>query len=193
MRLRSIIVGCLTLFVGFSAVTKEAQATTLMEMTTEEMVDMSDLVLRGTVSETWTEMGENGRIWTRAQIDVDHMYKGDGDIDTVVVDQLGGHHAGVTMHIEGATRFSIGEEIVIFLDELESGRISPLGMFTGKWTVRMDPYTHVPIVQRFTVGAREVYDHRFLPLPRQADRIFLSDLETMIIDRVRTGPDIEVQ
>ena len=193
MRLRSMIVGCLTIFIGLAAVPKDAQATSLMDMTTEDMVDASDLVLRGTVSETWTEVGDHGRIWTRAQVDVAEMYKGDEAIRTVVVDQLGGHHAGMTMHIEGATRFSVGEEIVIFLDELQSGRICPLGMFTGKWTVRIDPYTQSEIVQRFTVGAREVYDHRFLPLPRENDRIFLTDLENTIVDRVRTGPHIEVQ
>ena len=193
MRLRSMIVGCLTIFIGLAAVPKDAQATSLMDMMTEDMVDASDLVLRGTVSETWTEVGDHGRIWTRAQVDVAEMYKGDEAIRTVVVDQLGGHHAGMTMHIEGATRFSVGEEIVIFLDELQSGRICPLGMFTGKWTVRIDPYTQSEIVQRFTVGAREVYDHRFLPLPRENDRIFLTDLENTIVDRVRTGPHIEVQ
>jgi hypothetical protein len=177
--------GSLALTVGLLTVPNEAQATSLKKMTTVDMVDTADLVVRGTVAETWTEVGEHGRIWTRAQIDIQQTYKGETGLETIVVDQLGGHYAGVTMHIEGASRFSQDEEVVIFLDELESGRISPLGMFTGKWTVRLDPYTQTKIVQRFTVAASQDYDHRFIPLPQAEDRIYLSDFETTVLDRVR--------
>jgi hypothetical protein len=197
MRMRSVLLGSLVFAAGLVALSPEAEATSLKKMTTVQMVDGSDLIVRGTVAETWTEVGENGRIWTRAQLDIIRVYKGESQIDTVVVDQLGGAFGGVTMHVEGATRFSTDEEIVIFLDELESGRICPLGMFSGKWTVRLDPYSQTEIVQRFTVGAGENYDHRFIPLPQSEDRIFLSDFETTVIDRVRTakaaGPQSEVK
>ena len=193
MRLRSVLMGSLALLTGLMVMSQEAEATSLKKMSTEQMVDASDLILRGTVAETWTEVAEGGRIWTRAQVDVTRVYKGDSTIETIVVDQLGGHYAGVTMHVEGATRFSHEEEIVIFLDELESGRISPLGMFTGKYTVRLDPYTQTNIVQRFTVAAKQSYDHRFLPLPEQDARIYLADFETQILDRVLVGPTTEVK
>ena len=193
MRLRSVLMGSLALLTGLMVSSQEAEATSLKKMSTEQMVDASDLIIRGTVAETWTEVAGGGRIWTRAQVDVTRVYKGDETIETVVVDQLGGHYGGITMHVEGATRFSHEEEIVIFLDELESGRISPLGMFTGKYTVRIDPYTQTEIVQRFTVAAKQVYDHRFIPLPQPDARIYLSDFETQIIDRVLAGPQQEVK
>jgi hypothetical protein len=185
--------GSLVMMVGLLATPRQAQATSLKKMTTVQMVDASDLIVRGTVAETWTELEENGKIWTRAQIDISRVYKGEGQLETIVVDQLGGHYAGVTMHVEGATRFSHGEEVVIFLDELKSGHISPLGMFSGKWTVRLDPYSQTEIVQRFTVKSNTVYDHRFLPLPAAEDRIYLSDFETTVTDRVRVGPPAEVK
>ena len=193
MRLPSVLMGTLVFAAGLLAAAPEAQATSLKKMTTVEMVDAADLIVRGTVAETWTEVGENGRIWTRAQVDVQKTYKGEQGLETIVVDQLGGQYAGVTMHVEGAARFSHGEEIVIFLDELRSGRISPLGMFTGKYTVRLDPYSQSEIVQRFTVKASSDYDHRFIPLPKTDDRIFLSDFETLLIDRVQSGPTVEVK
>ena len=193
MRLRSVLIGTLFLGCSFIAATPEAQATSLKKMTTVEMVDTADMIVRGTVAETWTEVGQNGRIWTRAQIDIVRTYKGELGLDTIVIDQLGGKYAGVTMHIEGAARFSHGEEIVIFLDELKSGKLSPLGMFTGKWTIRLDPYTQEEIVQRFTVKSSQDFDHRFLPLPASADRIYLSDFENTVIERVKSGPTVEVK
>ena len=66
-------------------------------------------------------------------------------------------------------------------------------MFTGKWTVRMDPYTQTKIVQRFTVKAGRDFDHRFIPLPAPADRIYLSDFETTVTDRVKLGHTAEVK
>jgi hypothetical protein len=193
MRFRSVLMASLVLIAGLGFTPQDAQATSLKKMTTVQKVDASDLIVRGTVVETWTELAENGVIWTRAQIDISRVYKGDSQLETIVVDQLGGHYAGVSMHVEGATRFGQSEEVFIFLDELESGRTSPLGMFSGKWTVRMDPYSQTEIVQRFTVGVNENYDHRFIPLPAAADRIFLSDFETTVIDRVRIGPPAEVK
>ena len=193
MRFRSVLMASLILVSGLVINSQDAQATSLKKMTTVQMVDASDLIIRGTVAETWTELAENGVIWTRAQIDISRVYKGDSQLETIVVDQLGGHYAGVSMHVEGATRFGHDEDVVIFLDELTSGHISPLGMFTGKWTVRMDPYSQTEIVQRFTVGVNESYDHRFIPLPAREDRIFLSDFETTVIARVRVGPPAEVK
>ena len=192
MRLSSVLTGSLLISGGLLAASPDAEAS-FKTMTTNDMVDASDFIVRGTVTETWTEVGEHGRIWTRAQLDVTRTYKGDTDLQTIVIDQLGGQYAGVTMHVDSAARFSYGEEIVVFLDELNNGRICPLSMFAGKWTVRMDPYTQENIVQRFTVEAGETYDHRFLPLPPAAARIYLTDFETKIVDRMSIDTQQEVK
>ena len=184
MRFRSVLIGTVFLACSYLAATPEAEAS-FKKMSTVEMVDAADMIVRGTVVETWTEVGEHGRIWTRAQINIIESYKGAGDARSIVVDQLGGEYGGVRMHIDSAAQFSHGEEIVIFLDELRSGKLCPISMFAGKWTVRLDPYTQTKIVQRFTVEAGAEYDHRFIPLPSPSARIYLSDFKTTINDRVK--------
>ena len=89
----------------------EAEAS-FKKMSTVEMVDAADMIVRGTIAETWTEVDENGRIWTRAQINIIESYKGAGDARSIVVDQLGGEYGGVRMH-DSAAQFSHGEEAVL--------------------------------------------------------------------------------
>lgn len=162
-----------------------AEATTLREMTFDERVSASELIVRGTVQETWTEHMPDGQVWTRAQVAVEAVFKGDSSLEMVIVDQIGGAYGSTFQVVPGSARFSAGEEVVLMLDERPSGRLLPLGMSTGKWTVRLDPYSHQPIVQRFDPGHGEEYDHRFIPLPQAAELQQLSDLEGRIIDSVR--------
>ncbi len=161
-----------------------AEATTLRKMTFAERVDAAELIVRGTVQETWSEMGDDGQVWTRTQVAVEKVYKGDRDYEMVVVDQVGGAYGSQLQVVSGSARFSLGESVILLLDEQSSGRLMPLGMSTGKWTVRLDPYTQGEIVQRFDPGMALDYDHRFIPLPKAENRETLGDLEGRILDVV---------
>ena len=68
----------------------DASATSMVELTRHQMVDAADYVVRGTITETWTEPDARGTIWTRAQLVVSRVYKGEPEMDAVIVDQLGG-------------------------------------------------------------------------------------------------------
>ncbi|MEC7947772.1 MAG: hypothetical protein VX265_09415 [Myxococcota bacterium] len=164
---------------------RDAAATTFMKTTLEQRVDMADVIVRGTVTEVWTERDDNGVIWTRAQVEVDRVLKGDADLETVVVDQLGGEWAGMHMAMPGASRYSVGEDLVVMVQELESGYMAPVGMFQGKYTVAMDPRIREKIAVRFYVANHRKYDHRFAPLPDESDVVTVADLESRILDAVR--------
>lgn len=164
-----------------------ADATTMVKLSTEQMTDASDLVVRGTVVEVWTEPDARGRVWTRAQIEVEEILKGDDTTAAVVVDQPGGVWGGVTTDVAGVARFDVGEEAVFFLEELGSGRVSPIGMFQGKYTVSLDPATREELVQRVVLPISAPYDHRFLPAP--TERLTLDALEASVRDRVAVGWD----
>lgn len=164
-----------------------AEATTLREMTFVERVAASELVVRGTVQEVWTEYGEDGQVWTRAQLEVERVYKGDVDSEFLVIDQVGGTYAGNLQLVSGGARFSPGESVVMMLDQRPNGRLMPLGMSTGKWTIRIDPYTQGEIVQRFSPSMAEDYDHRFIPLPKAEERQTLGDLEDHILSVVESA------
>lgn len=164
-------------------------ATTLARLSTEQLVDASELIVRGTVVEVWSELDERGAVWTRAQISVSEVMKGDAEVTTVVVDQQGGTYGGRTYESGAAARFSPGEDAVLFLERLESGRVVPVGMVQGKYTVQMDPYLRAPVAHRVTMPFSVEYDARFLPLPKNGTQLRLEDLTGQVRDRVEAGWD----
>ena len=97
----------------------DSHATSMVELTTQQLTDASNVIVIGKVTEVWTEPDGQRRVWTRAQVEVDQVLKGDTDIDAVVVDQVGGTFAGKLVSVHGAARFSRGERVLLFLEELE--------------------------------------------------------------------------
>ena len=176
----------MTTAMAFSA---SVTASTVVVLSTDQMVDASDAVVHGTITEVWTEEDANGLVWTRAQIEVDRVLKGNKTKDAYVVDQMGGTFGGNQTTVPGRTRFSRGEEGVFFLEQLGSGKFSTVGMSQGKLTVRLDPYSREKIVQSFNLAPARAYDHRFIPLPSAAERRFLNDFVDDIEARVQAGWD----
>ena len=166
-----------------------AHATTLADLTTDQLVDSSDAIVRGKIVEIWTEQANDGSVWTRAQVEVSQTYKGDASRTAYVIDQAGGTWGSSRTIVHGAARFSQGEEVVLFLENLKSGKIVPVGMTQGKFTLRLDPNSRTMLAQRFTPAPTQAYDHRFIPLPKLESRQYLADLEDTIIRRVQAGWD----
>lgn len=175
--------------VGAMLTATDAGATSLARLSTEQLVAASELIVHGTVVEVWTERDDRGAIWTRAQVEVEHVYKGDASLDVVVVDQRGGSYGGMIDVVQDAPRYSVGEEAVIFLETLGNGHTVSVGMVQGKFNVTMDPYQKKKIVQHFTTPYGTAYDGRFAPLPPAASRVTLESLEDSIEAAVARGWD----
>jgi hypothetical protein len=166
-----------------------AEATTIVPLTTDQLVDASDTVVRGTVTEVWTERDpDSGYVWTHAQVEVSNVLKGD-DAELLIIQQPGGEWAGSATTVAGTARFSVGEDAYFFVEHLESGRSVTTGMFQGKFNTQMDPYSRQVIVHRFPVSATTEFDHRFIPLPSEDQRVNTIDFEDHIMTRVESGWD----
>ncbi len=176
----------------FAGAGNVANATTMVQLSTQQMVDAATSIVRGTITEVWTEEDDKGVVWTRAQLEVTRTYKGDTSKQAYVIDQIGGQYGGNISSVEGAARFSPGEEGVFFLEHLGSGRTTTVGLSQGKFTLRLDPYSAETIAQRFIPAPGQDYDHRFIPLPAEGKRLFLVDLEESIENRVVAGWDGKV-
>jgi len=177
------VVGCI------SVASPPAAATTMIELTTHQLVDASTAIVRGVITEVWAEEDSNGVVWTRAQVEVTQTLKGDANKKAYIVEQMGGGFGGNNTQVAGTARFSVGENALFFLETLGNGRITTVGLSQGKFTTRMDPYTQETIAQRFTPPPRQAFDHRFIPLPKAGAKLFLSDLVDMVENRVENGWD----
>jgi hypothetical protein len=164
-----------------------AHATTFAPTTQEERIDAAELIVRGVIREVWAEEDASGMIWTRAQVDVQRVYKGKVNENTIIIEQLGGTYAGRTVRVDGVARFDVNEDVVLLLDRRKNGNLRTVGMTMGKFTVRLDPYSRREIVQQVQIPLERAYDHRFIPLPPEGERFALSDLEAKIQRRVEAS------
>lgn len=178
------------LLVGLTAAwVSPASATTLAPLSDEQIVDASDAIVRGTVTSVETVV-VRGLVRTYAEIDVEKVYKGDLHEAHITLESLGGVLDGTVYPVHSAARYSVGEEVVAFVNPHPSrGTWGTVGMMLGKYTIRQNPADGSDMVVRFTVPYEESYDARFVPAPPQADRVSLRAFEEKIEARVTLGWD----
>lgn len=168
--------------------TTVAEATSLAPLSVEQLTDASDYIVRGEITETWTEVDDKGYVWTRARLKVSDTYKGADNPSELVIDSLGGEYAGQTLHIEARAVFSKYEDALVFLTEMENGRLVPVGKFLGKYTIR-----RAPDVDRYYARTwhptNQAFDARFLPHPEPENRVYLDSLMERVEARLDAGWD----
>lgn len=165
-----------------------AHATTISPLSIEQKTDASDLVVRGTVTAVWTEPDANGVLWTRAQLEVTRAYKGQPD-RALVISQLGGTVSTGAAVTELGARFSVGEDAIFFLEWSAPERLTVVGWYLGKYTVRIHPDDGAEIVVTGTLPMSMPYDHRFLPHPPLDERVLTAELVARVEARVALGWD----
>jgi len=177
------------MFFSILFATQQAYATTMVPLSLHQLVDAADEVVKGQVTEVWTEPDQKtGMVWTYAQIEVTKILKGDpGSI--VILEQPGGKWGSKEASVEGVARFSVGEEGYFFVEHLDSGHNVSVGMSQGKFNIIMDPYQRKEIAVRFPVHIQNSFDHRFIPLPPPKQRTTTANFELSITNRVHQGWD----
>jgi hypothetical protein len=113
-----------------------AHATVLVPLDTKALTARASSVVLGTVESQvarWTD--DRQAIFTDVTIRVTRAYKGTVKPgERVVVRREGGVIDGVGMRVFGAASFSVGEEVVVFL-EMRGGAPYTVGMTQGKLRV----------------------------------------------------------
>jgi len=163
-----------------------AHATTFAELTQQQRVDASVYVVEGRVTRVWTELDNNGMVWTRAAVEVDQVFKGKDDVREIIVDTAGGQADGVQVHVPGAASFSKDERVILFLDQVND-RYTPVQMFLGKFSIRMASDTKSLYAMRWLADEKEKFDARFLPHPPADRRVSYESLVQEIEAQVATG------
>jgi hypothetical protein len=177
--------------IGLLAAEQSAHATSLANLSVEQITDASTYIVRGTVTRTWTVVDDHGMVWTRAEVEVTDVLKGPDRPATIEVESMGGVGPdGQVVSMEGATRFSAMEDAVFFLHPVAGEpRFHTVGWFLGKYTIRRAPHDDRLAVVRYTAGSEVRYDARFLPVPDEAHRVYLDDLLSQVQARLKTGWD----
>ena len=175
----------LALLIGFSI---EAQATTMVQLSVDQLIDASDTIVKAQVVSLWTEVDPKTQmIWTHAQLEISEILKGNLESEYLVIEQPGGAWGSKRATIESVARFSLDEEGYFFVEHLSTDRSVPVGMFQGKYNIIMDPYTQQELVHRFPLHPSRTFDHRFIPLPPEEHRVTADSFEEKILTHLEEG------
>ena len=183
------------LAVGASAVgvSTDAHASVLEKSTESQRIDRADLIIRGTVVESWVEHNLRDMVMTHYLVDTSMVLKGDAPDGYVHVAVLGGEMSTFSTLVEGAARYNVGEEVLLLLAYKENfDHYVTMSMAKGKYTIRLDPESRREIVQRVNVPNNLKYDHRFLPFPSNDEKVFVDDFEERVLDIVSGRIPVEV-
>lgn len=103
---------------GLSAM---ADATTALFLSRDDLVRISDVVVRVKVGKAVSGESEDKTAFiTRTDIEVTQFLKGSGS-SHIIVEQFGGKHNGKTQRILGDAKLVPGEDAVVFLKRGEKG------------------------------------------------------------------------
>ena len=125
-----------------------ARAMTLVPMTTAEMVEAADWVVRGTVESAtvgWNESGTMVYTWTTIRVDEPYGPAARKCPAQLVICQPGGRVGNRVCVVPGMPEYRRGEDVVVFLERRatvqsakHAAEYMPVGAVQGKYTVMKD-------------------------------------------------------
>ena len=119
-----------------------AAASTLPELSFNEMTDSSEIVVSGHVTRTWTDWdAEHKYLWTHYELAVSAAHKG-AAARIVDIAEPGGEKDGIGMAISGATPYHVGESVLVFLSRMPNGYLRTTGFGQGKYLVDAAGHVH---------------------------------------------------
>lgn len=112
-----------------------AGATSVPQLSFEELIDHSDLIVSGQVTRSWAEWdSEHKFIWTHYEVAVSAAHKGTPGA-TAVVSEVGGIVGDRGMSVAGTVGYQTGEKVLVFLTRVPNGYLRTTGWGQGKYTV----------------------------------------------------------
>lgn len=129
-------------------------ATTSQRLSLAQLANEADLVIRGQVQEMKSqESSDRSAITTTVVISVEEQWKGPKR-STLSLKQPGGSVGGITQRVTGLPQFSLGEEVILFLEKQEDGHYVTAGSRQGKFIIKTDSRTGKRMVEDLT-GKRQ--------------------------------------
>jgi hypothetical protein len=127
LRAKAIIAGFL--------VCCSVHATTIARLSLDEMTARSETIVSGQITDSWTAWDSDHKyIWTHYTVTVDSTVKGTS-ARTVEITEPGGVVGIVGMNIGGATSYTKGEHVMIFLERMPNGYLRTAGLGQGKYGI----------------------------------------------------------
>jgi len=139
-----------TLFVLAAPCALQAWPTTLARMDLRELTTRATIVARARCVRVASWPAGN-LVWTSTSFQLTESWKGDPPA-RFEVRLPGGEAGGRHVIVEGAPRFTVGEDAVLFLEPLAGGEMTIVSWAQGTFRVHANPRTHAEEATQDTVG-----------------------------------------
>lgn len=133
------------------------RATTLARMDLPQLARESTFIARARCVRVASRAG-SGMVWTFSTFVVTEAWKGNPP-SPFIVRMPGGKAAGLRVSVEGAPRFAVGEDVVLFLSGPAAPTTTILSWAQGTFRIRRNPRTGAEEAVQNTAGLR-VFDSR---------------------------------
>jgi hypothetical protein len=115
-----------------------ARATIMTPLPVEDLSQRADLILHGTITNKVCLQDDAGRIYTRLDLAVTEVWKGELATNHFRLIQWGGTLNGITTVVGGEAVYEIGEEVVSFIRVTAPGEGLSIGLAQGKFNIWRD-------------------------------------------------------
>lgn len=165
---------CLPLWLAAFALlaqTPAARATTIIAPDFDTMVGRSDYIVRAVVKSVTSQWRDNPDkpgsryIGTLVELDVKEVIKG-APPSPLILDVMGGRIGDLEFTIDGAPKFTVGQESILFVKGNGRQIVPLVGMSHGFYPVRRDKRTGQDQVMRS--GGQLIYSEKELTQPESA-------------------------
>jgi hypothetical protein len=133
-------------------------AETLQKLSLEELTREADVIVRGRIQKVSSQpTADRSNITTVVEVAVVDQWKGQ-KTSTLSLRQPGGSAGGIAQAVPGLPQFSIGEDVILFLKEIDGGYVSTVGGKQGKFVVKTDPQSKEEIIEDLTGKSQPAKD-----------------------------------
>jgi hypothetical protein len=145
----------------------------------ESLANAAELVVRGTVASKSCQRDGSGRIYTRIQLDITEVWKGDVPPNFSIV-HGGGILGEERVTVSGQVQLEIGEEVVLFLVLNQRGEGVSIGLGQGKFRIEKDAKSGELCAHNPFQGDRRASNEMNPLSPHETSRLTVSALKSLV-------------
>ena len=135
-----------------------ALAETLQKLSLEELTREADVIIRGRIQKVGSQpTADRSNITTVVEVAVVDQWKGQ-KTSTLSLRQPGGSAGGIAQAVPGLPQFFVGEDVILFLKEIDRGYFSTVGGKQGKFVVKTDPQNRKEVIEDLTGRSSSLSD-----------------------------------
>lgn len=164
-------------------------ATTMFELTLQDLATGSDKVVQAKVTAIVTQWDKDKTaIYTYIRMNIIDDFIGNDEDNEIIIKQLGGKINTQTLFVEGVSHYTVGDETVLFLftDPNNLSAFQTVGMYQGKYNIYTDATGVKKVRQDNVSGVRLLSKNKNQPV-ETGDDLTLDEFKTTVLHYINSS------